>query len=189
MQGCKLTKGQLDPQGNRIDGWGINEKRGNKTYDPPLGWTGIGLKVLDKYENNIWIGMENKPGEWCVAYHGVGYGQPSDNVKNVTGKIVNSELKPGKRQAHSNCKDINHKGKKVGKGVYCTPLIKVAEGYAGISKIPNGDSYKTVLMVRVDPNAIRQCNCPIAKDYWVVNGTTDEIRPYRILYKKQIKKN
>ena len=39
-------------------------------------------------------------------------------------------------------------------------------------------------MVRVRPNAIRQCNCGYAKDYWVVNGTTDEIRPYRILYKQ-----
>ena len=36
-------------------------------------------------------------------------------------------------------------------------------------------------MVRVKPDAIRQCEC--YKDYWVVNGTTDEIRPYRILYK------
>ena len=44
-------------------------------------------------------------------------------------------------------------------------------------------------MVRVNPKAIRQCNC-INKDtkeplnYWVVNGTTDEVRPYRILYKE-----
>jgi len=39
-------------------------------------------------------------------------------------------------------------------------------------------------MVRVRPDAIRCCeNCTLAKDYWVVNGTSDEIRPYRILYK------
>ena len=37
-------------------------------------------------------------------------------------------------------------------------------------------------MVRVKPNAIRHCSD--SGDYWVVNGTTDEIRPYRILYKK-----
>ena len=41
-------------------------------------------------------------------------------------------------------------------------------------------------MVRVKPDAIRGCNCPWAKDYWVVNGSTDEIRPYRILYKKEV---
>jgi hypothetical protein len=39
-------------------------------------------------------------------------------------------------------------------------------------------------MVRVKPSIIRQCNCDYAKDYWVVNGTKDEIRPYRILYKE-----
>ena len=37
-------------------------------------------------------------------------------------------------------------------------------------------------MLRVKPSSIR--GCIDAKDYWVVNGTTDEIRPYRILYKK-----
>ena len=37
-------------------------------------------------------------------------------------------------------------------------------------------------MVRVKPEAIR--GCEDSEDYWVVNGTTDEIRPYRILYKK-----
>ena len=42
-------------------------------------------------------------------------------------------------------------------------------------------------MVRVKPDAIRCCNCEYAKDYWVVDGTNNEIRPYRILYKKNIK--
>ena len=41
-------------------------------------------------------------------------------------------------------------------------------------------------MVRVKPDSIRHCdNCEESRElnYWVVNGTTDEIRPYRILYK------
>ena len=185
MTGCKLSKSQLDERGNRISEWGQGESRGNKPYNPPLGWIGIGLKVLDKYENNIWIGMENVEGEWCVAYHGVGVGQNSDNVKSITRKIVKDTFKKGWRQAHCDCDDIFHEGKTVGEGVYCTPTIETAEGYAGISKIePNGDSYKTVLMVRVKPSALRHCECEDAKDYWVVNWTTDEIRPYRILYKK-----
>ena len=37
-------------------------------------------------------------------------------------------------------------------------------------------------MVRVKPDDIR--NCKYINDYWVVNGTRDEIRPYRILYKE-----
>ena len=57
---------------------------------------------------------------------------------------------------------------------------KSSENYAGISDI-NGEPYKTVLMVRVKPDAIRHCSD--SGDYWVVNGNDDEIRPYRILYK------
>ena len=190
MGGVKLNRNQLDPRGNRSDGWGVGEKRGGKDYDPPIGWTGIGLKVWDQYDggDNTWIGMDNVPGEWCVAYHGVGDGQPSDAVKNITGIIYKSkQFKPGGGQAHENCRDQYHPGKNVGKGVYCTPTIKTAEGYAGESNI-NGQIYKTVMMVRVKPKAIRHCDvCDDSKaphNYWVVNGTTDEIRPYRILYKK-----
>ena len=189
MGGVKLRADMLDSAGNRNDGWGIGEQRGGKDYDPPIGWNGIGLKVTNKFDNgdNTWIGMNNSDGEWCVAYHGVGSWQSSDNVKDITGKIVKTQFKPGGGQLHSNCPDQFHPGKKVGDGVYCTPTIKTAEGYAGVSTI-KGVNYKTVLMVRVKPSALRHCDkCSDSKapnNYWVVNGTTDEIRPYRILYKK-----
>ena len=190
MGAVKITRNNLDPRGNRNDGWGVGEKRGGKDYDPPIGWNGIGLKVWDKYDNgdNTWIGMNNVPGEWCVAYHGVANGQSSDNVKKVTGLICNTTFKAGDGQAHKGCADQYHPGILVGRGVYCTPTIATAENmYAGKSNI-NGINYKTVLMVRVKPSAIRHCDsCPDSRapnNYWVVNGTTDEIRPYRILYKK-----
>ena len=185
MSGCKLTKAQLDNRGNRIEGWGINEKRGGKDYDPPIGWIGIGLKVWDKYEDNIWIGMENVKGEWCVAYHGVGRFLESEKLKSVVGNIYKGGFKPGEGQLHKACDDQFHPGKRVGVGVYCTPLIKYAEYYAGISKLKE-KNYKTVLVVRVKPDSIRHCDkCQESREcnYWVVNGTTDEIRPYRILYK------
>ena len=185
LGGCKLSLSQLDSRGNRVDGWGINEKRGNKPYDPPLGWIGIGLRVMDKYDNgdNKWIGMNNSVGEWCVAYHGVGRRLKPNEVQNITKLIYQGGFKPGENQVYKNDDDQFHPGKKVGTGVYCTPKISEAELYAGESTIKNSNtSYKTVLMVRVRPDAIR---CSKDKsDYWVVNGTTDEIRPYRILYKK-----
>ena len=179
----KLSKNQLDPRGNRNDGWGVDEKRGGKDYNPPIGWNGIGLRVLGKYDNgdNTWIGMNNVKGEWCVAYHGVGRFEKTDKVKLITGIICKSSFKAGKNNVHENCDDVYHPGKTVGIGVYCTPNIGTAESYSGISEI-NGSKYKTVLMVRVKPEAIRHCTD--SGDYWVVNGTTDEIRPYRILYKK-----
>ena len=69
MAAYRLNKKLLDHRGNRKEGWGIYEKRGNKNYELPLGWIWIGLNVLDKYDfgNNTWIGMENMEGEWCVA--------------------------------------------------------------------------------------------------------------------------
>jgi len=183
MGGVKLTRNQLDPRGNRSDCWAIGEKRGGIDYDPPKKWIGIGLKVIGKYDNgdDKWIGNCNGLGEWCVAYHGVGRAKSSDNVKRVIGEIYKTAFKPGKGQVHKDHADVNHPGQKVGEGVYCTPLIKTAEGYAGISTI-NGVNYKTAFMLRVKPNARRFCTDQ--RDYWVVSGTTDEIRPYRILYKK-----
>ena len=187
MEGVKLTKKMLDARGNRSEGWGVGEKRGNMDYDPPIGWIGIGLKVWDMYDDgdNTWIGMSNFEGEWCVAYHGVG--RDSNEVKKITGLIIKGQkqkFKVGACQAHRGCKDKFHEGKNVGEGAYCTPTISTAESYSGISTI-NGVDYKTVIMVRVKPEAIRCCGeCDFAKDYWVVNGTSDEIRPYRILYKR-----
>ena len=179
----QIIKKSINHRGNRVSGWPIGEKRGKKPYYSPQGWIGIGLKVLDKYDkgNNEWLGMNNSNGEWCVAYHGVARGQSSQNVQTITGKIVKSEFHPGVNQAHSQHADQYHPGKIVGNGVYCTPLVDVAMKYAGTSVI-NGLQYKTVLMVRVKPEAIR--GCIDVNDYWVVNGTTDEIRPYRILYKQ-----
>ena len=174
-----LTKNELDGRGNKYDGWSIGEYRGGKPYDPPKGWIGIGLRVLDKYEDNNWIGHNNNPEEWCIAYHGVARGQTSDNVKKVIGLIFKNGFKPGHGQAHSKCPDINHPGKEVGIGVACSRSIQYAEMYAGISNI-HGINYKTIIMVRVKPSAIRFCHCPC--DNWIVNS--DEIRPYRIMYKK-----
>ena len=180
LGGCKLSKKLLDERGNRVEGWGVNEKRGGRPYNPPIGWIGIGLRVLDKYENNDWVAFDGNSNEWCVAYHGVGRFSDSKGVKDITGKIIKGTFKAGQNQVHKNCENINKPGTKVGEGVYCTPNVDTACAYSGVSKI-NGKQYQTVLMVRVKPGAIRECTD--SGDYWVVNGTTDEIRPYRILYK------
>ena len=114
------------------------------------------------------------------SYHGVGCGQESDKVKKITKDIYNDRFKPGLGQVHKSCEDMYHPGQKVGEGVYCTPKIKTAEGYSGITNI-KGKNYKTVLMVRVKPDKIRACK--YREDFWVVSGANDEISPYRILYK------
>ena len=184
MSGCKLSKSQLDVRGNRFE-WPKGEKRGGEKYNAPEGWIGIGLKVFDKYENDQWLDMQNQKGEWVVAYHGVGNLVNPKDVVGIPASIYQQGFKIGKRQAHKDCDDNFHPGQKVGEGIYCTPRIDIAEQYAGYSEF-NGLEYKTVIMCRVNPIARRHCHtCEESKinEYWVVNGTPDEIRPYRILYK------
>ena len=183
IMGFKLSFRELDSRGNKFVGWSMNQKRGNYDYDPPIGWIGIGLKVLQKFDNsdNTWIGNNNSEGEWAVAYHGIGCGQSSENVKNIIRIILRSGFRAGHYQIHQDCEDINHKGCKVGKGVAFSPYIREAEDYSGILNI-NGIEYKAVIMVRIKPSAIRTCNC--SSKFFIVNGTTNEVRPYRILFKR-----
>ena len=58
-----------------------------------------------QYDNgdDTWLGMNNVPGEWCVAYHGT-------NVK-FAKAILESQLKPGINQYHSECKNVNERCK------------------------------------------------------------------------------
>ena len=180
--GIKLTKSFLDYRGNKISNWSINEKRGNKPYNPPIGWIGIGLNVLFKYDggDNFWIGKDNSREEWCVAYHGVS-GRSSDEIKKVVGFILRGGFRAGRGQMYKDCEDIFHPGKKIGTGVYFTNMIKEAENYAGIIDV-NGKKYKTVIMVRVKPDAIRQCQED--NTFWILNESCNEVRPYRILFKE-----
>ena len=161
-----LSSDDFDNKGDKLDGcWSLGEKRGNRPYIPPIGWEGFGLNINKYGEDKTWIGNTNAPGEWPVAYHGVGH----NNVIRNSGSIIKNNLKPGRRQAYSN---------EVGTGVYVTPSIKVAELYA------DGDyEYLVVFMCRVNPASIREVKT--VKEYWVVDGNSQCIRPYRILIKKR----
>lgn len=170
--GIKLSPNMFDKRGNRSSGWGVGEKRGGKPYFPPTkGYVGHGLKVWGEYDggNNDWLGMENKPNEWCVAYH-------ATNLQ-YTKSIMENGLQAGNTQYHANAFDLNHPGKRVGRGVYCSPDINETESYGGVCQ-----GYKCVFMCRVNPKTVR-----ISKDYpkyWVVDGNSNDIRPYRLLIKK-----
>jgi len=185
LSGCKLNPYMLDPRGDNSDGgWGFNEKRGNHPYYPPKGWNGYGLRVLDRFDhgNNAWIDYQNLDGEWAVAYHGVGslLGRKTQ-VFNAINDIALNNLQTGMRQRFKDSNDIYHFGQKVGEGVYLTPKPEVLEQYSGVFKY-NGTHYMVGFMTRVKPEKIR---CPEEKqDYWVINGTDNEVRPYRILIKE-----
>ena len=166
LDGILLNPELLDHRGdNKNQGWGYNETRGGRPYIPPKGWIGYGLKVWGKYDkgDNNWIAHNGVQGEWCVAYHG-----------------ASQKLNQNYKQMRD-VDDANHPGQKVGEGVYCSPNPNVLDQEGGVVQV-GGKKYKIGFMLRVRPEKIR-----IAKtnpDYWVLNGTSDEIRPYRILIKQ-----
>ena len=176
----------LDYRGNNKDGgWaGKGEKRGGEEYIPPYGWTGYGLKVKGKYgkDNDTWLGMNNSEGEWCVAYHGVGRKETKpEKVSEITGKIYKGGFLPSTEGAITYDPDLRHPGKLCGLGVYVSPYPDYAEDFAGVTEF-NGEKYKCALMLRINPKKIRQ-STTYPKEY-ILEPTTNEIRPYRILLKK-----
>ena len=184
LSGCKLNPFMLDERGNNCDGgWGFNETRGDHPYFPPEGWVGFGLRVINRFDkgNNDWIDYRNKKGEWSVAYHGVGSLLGNSEVLNMINFLNMENMQTGIRQNFKDSNDFYHKGEKVGEGVYVTPNPKILDKYCPIFEY-EGTKYKIGFMTRVMPEKIR---CPEEeKDYWVINGTDNEIRPYRILIKE-----
>ena len=184
LSGCKLNSYMLDSRGNNKDGgWGINEKRGGFQYIPPIGWTGFGLRVLDRYDDgdNTWLDYKNLEGEWAVAYHGVGSSSNGVQILKQGNNISLNNLQTGIRQLFKNSNDYFHPGKQVGEGVYLSPKPSVIEKYSGTFAY-RGKKYKIAFMTRIRPDKIR---CPEEeKDYWIINETDKEVRPYRILVKE-----
>ena len=128
-----------------------------------------------------WISSDGSPGEWAVAYHGFGCHMGSEQIKEIIKTIIHDNLKPGPGQACVSYQDKRHKGKICGTGVYVTPNIDIANGYAGSIKLGN-KMYKLVIMVRVKPSKIREpWN---EQDFWIVDGKSDQLRPYRLLIKE-----
>ena len=177
VEAIKLNTSMFDSRGNRSSGWGEGESRGGIPYDPPLGWIGHGLRVWGKYDNgnNKWLEIGNDDGVWCVAYHGT-------NIQ-FAKAILETKLKPGVNQVHELCDNINQRCnlKKVGVGIYVTPKVSIAQGYSKSKDY--SQKYKCIIMCRVNPKKFRTCE-DTNQDYWVVNPSEDEIRPYRLLIKK-----
>lgn len=169
----------LDYRGNFIiPDRSCNINAETEGYNPPYGWMGIGLNVIGKYEDDKWL---CKSSEWAIAYHGVGRLCSLNEIKRILNNIiVNGGLIPGSSQQYENEKDKRHKGNIIGKGIYLTKDIKIAEEYSGIISF-NSKNYKIVLMAKVLIDKIRE---PENYNYWILNN--DDIRIYRILLKEII---
>ena len=185
LKACMLTPDSMDTVGNN-DNWpGPNEERGGLKYNPPYGWKGYGIKVTGKYDkgNDDWLMMDNRPGEYAVAYHGL-RNHGKEAVKNIVGE--GQKINPGINQVHENSEDTKHPGNKCGIGTYVTPFIDIAEEYTNPVEFErNGEkvSYRMAFMCRVNPKRIREPKLKNGDTYWILNS--NEIRPYRILLKKE----
>jgi len=179
---CGYDPKYLDSKGNTFFYYQpLNSLRGGEQYNVPIGWIGFGLEVLNRYGNDSWLGNDGKEGEWAVAYHGFGKSYSGNDLKNLIKTIVHDNLRPGGGQACCGNNDKRHPGKKCGNGVYITPNINVAHGYAGF--LPLGSkTYNIIIMVRVNTKYIREPEN--AQDYWIVDGDSNQLRPYRLLIKE-----
>ena len=136
--------------------------RGGLEYKRPCGWKRYALKVNGKYENDLWLGSSGKANgdsEWAVSYHG------------TKQEFYNSIYNNGYRPGHNNL---------YGVGIYCTPNIETAAGYATEFTGDDGKRYKLVLQNRVKPSAIKKASDKGGPDdYWYIEDGKD-IRPYSI---------
>ena len=191
LETLQISPEILDERGNRKGNWGVNEKRGGEVYIPPLkGWEGIGLKVWGQYDNgsNDWLDYNNNRNEYAIAYYGLNNHLDDKNLMvsdlNIYANDIKKLTTDNFYQDQINERDKTNKGqKKCGEGIclYQDPII--AENTARIIEIPGyGISIKIILMCRVKPSKIRQPKS--FSGFWILNPTPDEIRPYRILFKK-----
>jgi hypothetical protein len=161
-----------------------NKMRGGERYNPPNGWTGFAIKLRNKFGDDFeWLGKTGERGkEWCVAFHGIGRGD--ELIKAFS--ILNANLRAGPKQRYCTYKNTRKYSKeefrKCGRGVYLTPEIKKAEHYAHKTKLGYNDTkFQFAVQTRVNPSKIRDPGVhPIN---WILNGSNQEIRPYRLLVK------
>ncbi|XP_042351647.1 uncharacterized protein LOC121949883 [Plectropomus leopardus] len=149
--------------------------RGGELYKRPCGWQRFALKVLDKYDDNTWLGhnwrtTESVPGEWPVSYHGTD--------QKFVKAIIEQHLKAGNRKLY-------------GKGIYSTPDIDIAKGFATeFTAKKTKKKYKVILQTRINPEHREKYN---DDKYWMVPISEDAsdqeqqekvenaIRPYGLL--------
>ena len=156
--------------------------RGGKKYEPPYGWYGISLK-LQKDNNNIWLGKKNKEGEWPVAYYGLKKGKINifDKILNIINDDLDEEIE-SKYKTYKNVEKTKNNNPYCGEGMLLFSNIEDAEKYAEKTSLGFFHlKFKFVFMTRININKVRSPKGDPIK--WIVNGNSDEVRPYRLLIK------
>lgn len=164
----------------------LDNKRGGYPYYLPLGWYRHAIDVSKKYPtDDPWLGYENLPGEWPVAFHGT-HAEVVSNIKK-DGLLIDKVKHDSMRE-----EAVQRMGPKVDKpGLYLstrckggahpwytkTFCVNVSEG-----KI---ERFRVVFQCRVKPGAFTTHICPITgSETWRVVDS-NAVRPYGILVRKR----
>ena len=191
IEAIQISSEIFDKRGDKIWKKSVNKKRGGLEYiHPTKDWIGIGLKVKDKYDkqNNDWLKKNGSNREYAVAYLG-----PNNfliNKNSIIKEIIKEEQYEDNNSVFSflqtlfNDNSNNSSERKSPNNITGICLFQkpeLAENYAGIVNT-FGYRIKIMLMCRVNPKKIKKTEK--YPDYWILNPTPDEVRPYRILFKK-----
>ena len=143
----------------------INDKGKTKEeFYPSYGWIEIPLKIREKNANDDSLNHDYNDNEWTFAYHGVGGGLSTNEVKDKLKQKIKNGLEQGKSQTKCNLYDIRRPGKRIGTGVYLTPNIDYIDKYCGKISF-NEKKYLVALKVKVKIDKIRQ---PKDEDIWIL---------------------
>ena len=179
----QLQQSDCDSRYNRDYPSAGQESRGGFPYHFPRRWYRHALKVDDKYpEEKLWLGMNNLPGEWVVAYHGT----QSDGARDIADKELEHEsvfrdaLKDQVKQQNPSIPDVQ--GLYVathcegGASIYTTPFT--VPGHNGTKK-----TYRVVFQCRVQPGKYTEHSTAVKTEMaWrVFDGNAT--RPYGLLLK------
>ena len=190
LEALKFSPDLLDPLGDKYENWCTNNMRGGEAYIPPSqNWYGIGIKVKDKYDNNDWLDCHNKKGEYAIAYLGINnllnkkelIIEDTDKYSRDISTMISHKIFQFETNINTKSFCCEKCGPKCGNGVCLFQNPQYAENGAGIVDV-QGYRIKIILMCRVNPVKIRQPKS--FPECWILNPTSDEIRPYRILIKK-----
>lgn len=182
---CQIPENKLDYKFNFITpNLSLNNKRGSEIYIPPYGWFGIGLNVLNKYNNNDWLNETGSKSKWANCYYFFGKNLSSEEIIKIFKDIITNNVlyKDEKFQIKMNVFNKRKKSDKlqrIGIGYYLSNDINVAEKYTGVISFGK-QRYKILLMAKVLIESIKE---PEDKSFWIIPKNED-IRIYKILLKE-----
>ena len=179
IEQCKIPKNKLDFKYNFIiPNINLESKKGGEPYYAPEGWFGFGVKVKNKYKNEILFYKKNENFRKANAYYSFNGMTPRKILKELN-KIINKGfIHDEYNQPKCRCLDIRKKGNiKVGAGIYLSPKIDFIESNTGMICF-NNKTYKIALMVSVLADKIRQPD----SNYWILRR--EEIEINKIILKE-----